>query len=73
MLRVKFQDAARVRAGSPKSARAGYDRQNQLCANLILANIARYGGETSLAVQWAALVIEKQTATIRGPLFRKVA
>ena len=68
MMRVKFPDAARVRSGSPKSARAGYDRQNQLCAHLILADIARYGGDTSIAAQWAVAVIEKQRPTVRGPL-----
>lgn len=73
MTRVRFQDATRVRAGSPKSARAGYDRQNQLCANLILSDPLRYGGESSLAVQWAALVIENSARRVEGPLFAKVA
>ena len=48
-------------------ARTGYQRQNEEAARIIAADPERYPG---LPQQWAALVIEKQTATIRGPLFR---
>jgi hypothetical protein len=59
--------------GSPKSARAGYDRQNELAARVILANTAKYGGEGSLAVQWARLIRAKAQPTVRGPLFESRA
>lgn len=52
-----------------RSARAGYDTQNQKAARIILSDIARYGGEGSLMVTWSRVVIEKAQPTVRGPLF----
>ena len=37
-----------------------YTRKNLECAEIILADAQRYGGEESLMVQWARLVLEKQ-------------
>jgi hypothetical protein len=37
--------------------RAGYDRQNRDAARVILADVELYGGEESLAVRWAKVVV----------------
>jgi hypothetical protein len=42
-------------------ARAGYDMQNLEAAAVILADITKFGGEGSGAVQWARLVVERLT------------
>ena len=34
-----------------------YDRDNRECAAIILADIAKYGGEQCLAVRWARTVL----------------
>lgn len=56
-------------------ARIGYQKANEEAAEIVLANIAIYGGEQAGLVQWARLVIEKATPRIDGPLFaqRKAA
>jgi hypothetical protein len=48
-------------------ARTGYQKANEEAARIIAANPVRYPG---LPAQWAALVIEKQRPSIRGPLFK---
>ena len=47
-----------------------YDRQNAACAAIIAADPDRYQG---LMQEWARKVIERQTPTVRGPLFRERA
>jgi hypothetical protein len=47
-----------------------YERDNAACAAIIAADPARYPG---LMAEWAALLIERQQPTIRGPLFRERA
>jgi hypothetical protein len=42
---------------SVTNKRAGYDHQNRDSARVILADVERYGGEESLAVQWARVVV----------------
>jgi hypothetical protein len=44
-------------------ARAGYQKQNELAARIILADVTRYGPD-SLAVQWARAVIAKERACV---------
>jgi hypothetical protein len=53
--------------------RATYQQANEQAAHIVLQDVAKYGGEQAALVQWARLVIEKQTATIKGPLFDKAA
>ena len=36
-----------------KTARQGFDEQNRVCAEIIMAGAKRYGDEGSLAVEWA--------------------
>jgi hypothetical protein len=50
--------------------RAGYQKANEQVAHIVLTNPEKYPG---VMQEWARLVIEKQTATIKGPLFDKVA
>ena len=40
-----------------------YDRDNRECAAIILADIAKYGGEQCLAVRWARTVQSKPEPT----------
>jgi hypothetical protein len=54
-------------------ARRAYAADNEQAAHIVLQDVVRYGGEGAGLVQWAALVIEKQTATIKGPLFDEAA
>ena len=54
-------------------ARRAYAVDNEQAAHIVLQDVAKYGGEGAGLVQWARLLIEKQTATIKGPLFDKVA
>jgi len=42
--------------------RDGHDRANLEAASVILADPERYGGEGSLLVRWARVVIERETA-----------
>jgi hypothetical protein len=58
------------RPPSIRSAREGYNAANLAAARIIAADPAKYPG---VPQTWAALVIEKQTATIRGPLLGKAA
>lgn len=37
-----------------------YDRENRECSRIILADIEKYGGEGSCAVQWARAIQRKQ-------------
>jgi hypothetical protein len=46
-----------------------YDSDNAECAAIILQNVGGFGGEGSLQVEWATRVIERNTPTVRGPLF----
>ena len=50
------------------SARIGHQKANEQAALIIAGNPEKYPG---VMQAWARLVIEKQTATIRGPLFAK--
>jgi hypothetical protein len=52
-----------------QSAAARYDQQNELCARLVLADVAKFGGPDSLMMRWAALVLERAKPAVRGPLF----
>jgi hypothetical protein len=56
------------RAPNVRSARDGFDRANQDAAQVILMDIARYGGEGSLMVTWARMIEAKQMRRIEGPL-----
>ena len=51
----------------------GFDRQNQLAALLVLANISLYGGEQAGLVVWARLIQAKATPRIDCPLFQQAA
>jgi hypothetical protein len=51
-----------------QAAAARYDQQNELCARIIAANLARYP-PGSLPAVWARLVLGKAAPTIKGPLF----
>jgi len=42
--------------------RAEYDQINQAAARVIVADIARYGGETALLVKWAQAVLARAEA-----------
>ena len=54
-------------------ARRAYASDNEQVAEIIIRDPARYPAG-SLPQQWAALVIEKATPKIEGPLFaRRVA
>ena len=53
--------------------RAGYQKQNEEAAGIVLQDVAKYGGEQAALVQWARLVIDRQQPTITGPLFRAAA
>ena len=44
-------------ANNGSRARAGYDAANRESAAIVLADIERYGGEESLLVRWARLVL----------------
>ena len=46
----------------------GHDA-NVLAARIILADVAQYGGEESLMVQWARRIEAKAAPRIEGPLF----
>ena len=46
--------------------RIGYQQANEMAAQIIASRPDLYPG---VMQTWARLVIEKQTATIRGPLF----
>ena len=52
-----------------RSAREGYNASNLLAARLVLADIARYGGEQAGLVVWARLIQVKNVRRIDGPLF----
>jgi hypothetical protein len=51
----------------------GFDRQNQLAALLVLANISLYGGEQAGLVVWAGMIQAKNVRRIDGPLFESRA
>src|ERR1035437_10355634 len=61
---------ARRRPPSVRSVREGHQAANSKAANVILSDVAKYGGPESLAVRWARLVIERAQPTIKGPLFK---
>ena len=50
-----------------KQATRAWSDANLAAARILASNPVKYPG---LPQTWAALVIEKQTATIRGPLFK---
>ena len=52
-----------------RTVTAGFDRQNQQAALLVLADTRRYGGEQAGLVIWARLIRAKAQPTIVGPLF----
>jgi hypothetical protein len=56
-----------------RRGRQFYGAANETCARLILADVAKYGGETSLMATWARLVVAKGAPTVRGPLFAQRA
>ncbi len=50
----------RIAAGkTPLSRAADYDRRNLESANLILADVERYGGETAGLVIWARMAKQR--------------
>ena len=52
-----------------RSARDGFATDNSEAARIVLADIARYGGEQAGLVIWARLIGAKAQPTIVGPLF----
>jgi hypothetical protein len=56
----------------PKRARARFDAANLQAAEVLLADVPKYGGEQSGAVQWAQAVMRRlghHPAADAGPLF----
>src|ERR1035437_266914 len=49
--------------------RIGYQNQNEQAAEIVLADVARYGGEQAGLVIWARLIQAKSVPIVRGPLF----
>jgi hypothetical protein len=39
---------------------AQYEKQNRMCAEIILANIPQYGGPESGLVLWARMVLDRE-------------
>ena len=54
---------------SVSRARVGFDKQNELAARLVLADVQRYGGEQAGLVIWARMLQAKTAPTIVGRLF----
>lgn len=55
-----------------KRAADRYRMANEMCARIITADPAKHP-RGSLAATWAALVLQKEVPTIRGPLFDRRA
>lgn len=54
-----------------RQASAAYSAGNKMASMLILANIARFGGEQAGLVVWARLIQAKNVRRIDGPLFAR--
>lgn len=54
--------AASTGYNSKAASQARFDERNRICAELILADIDRYGGEQALSVEWARKIVAKAPA-----------
>lgn len=41
---------------------AHYDKQNRACAEIVLADVEKHGGEESALVRWARMVVGRAVA-----------
>jgi hypothetical protein len=44
-----------------------YEAANRECAAIILADVAKYGGEGALLVQWARTIVQRSASPATDP------